>query len=261
MLRAHHTIRALVLAGVLGLPSQAAFAEDFFIELHGAVGLISPIDVSVGPALDALGVALLSPVTATIVFEETTPGTVDPVSGKTIYDFSVLDAFIEIGDYEVTHAPGMPLSNIVFNSPVSVTDAIVVGDDKEGIATPTIGDTILIGVGGLDTDGILSPNPPDEGVSFLVAFGAEDVLSDQSLVTDQATLDAFLDSGGAIEAQIGSPKGFIRIGFDEVVVPEPGPTLLLAIGALVLAGFGTVRRARPEPAAAGTRGSRAPSRS
>ena len=213
---------ALLLAP-LPTPSEAF---PLGIELVGQVGLISPIDPTVVAPLSAHGVLELAPVTAFIIWETTTPGVIDPVTGKTVYDGAVLDAEIQIGTYSVMHAPGMPVDD---------QNTVIVGDDKEAIASPDITDTILAFAGGLDTDGILSPEPPaDEGVSMAFGFqGDTSVLMNQTLLVDQETIDLFFD-GGAIEAQVGSPRGFIRIGFTAATVPEPGQGLLVVIGGLVL---------------------------
>ncbi|MDH3735372.1 MAG: hypothetical protein OEU54_17710, partial [Gemmatimonadota bacterium] len=165
---------ALLLAP-LPTPSEAF---PLGIELVGQVGLISPIDPTVVAPLSAHGVLELAPVTAFIIWETTTPGVIDPVTGKTVYDGAVLDAEIQIGTYSVMHAPGMPVDD---------QNTVIVGDDKEAIASPDITDTILAFAGGLDTDGILSPEPPaDEGVSMAFGFqGDTSVLMNQTLLVDQ----------------------------------------------------------------------------
>lgn len=224
-----------------------AHAGETTIELEGAVGLISPIDGSVVQPLVDAGVIQLAPASATLVWERLTPGVEDPMSGKTVYDFAVVDMSVQIDQYTIAHSPGFPIDDD--------QNTVIVGDDKEAIADATIVDSILSFSGGMETPVILSLDPPDdEGVSVAIGFqGDTSILSNQSLVVDQQALDDFLATG-AIEMQIGTMKGFIRVGFTEAtLVPEPAPVLLLAAGAAVLGGVTSLRRRQPVRAGASRR--------
>lgn len=217
--------RVALVALLLPLPTPSD-AATIPVELTGVVSSFLPLDPTVVGPLAALGVDLGEPVTAFVSWEATTLGTIDPMTGKTIYEGAIVDAEVQIGSYFVTHAPGFPIDD---------QNMVTVGDDREAIASAEISDTVLAQLGALDTDGILSPAPPaDEGVA--VAFGFQagtSVLMDQFLPTSQETIDAFFDSGG-IQAQVGSPRGILLIEFSEAVVPEPGQGLLVVIGGLVL---------------------------
>jgi hypothetical protein len=115
------------------------------IELTGSVAIISAIDPSVAAPLAALGVQVLAPVTAHILWDADVPGMDDPTTGKTVYEGAVLDFTVEIDSYMVAHEPSLPRDDV---------NAVTVGDDKEAVASALILDSVFAQAAGLDTNGI-----------------------------------------------------------------------------------------------------------